>query len=151
MIFDSLKNAERYCALHPAFAAAFAFLERATQENLPVGRYELDGTALYAMIQAYDTNPPENNRFEAHRRYIDIQYIVSGKEAMEVAELSRTTPDGDFSDERDVGFYKDVPNATRAILTAGEYGIFFPHDVHKPGLFVNAPETVRKIVVKVKM
>ena len=152
MIFDCLKNAERYTALHARFAAAFAFLDRATQEQLPTGRYELDGEALFAMVQEYDTNPPENNRFEAHRRYIDIQYVIEGNEAIEAAEIDRFTPDGDFSEERDVGFYRDVANPTRAILTAGEYGIFFPHDVHKPGLHAAlAPEKVRKIVVKVRV
>ena len=152
MVFDHLKNAARYESLHPQFAAAFAFLDRATREGLPIGRYELDGDALFAMVQEYDTNPPESNRFEAHRRYIDIQYVVSGNEAIEVAELASTLPDGDFSEARDVGFYRDLPNATRAVLHDGEFGIFFPHDVHKPGLHAAlAPEKVRKIVVKVRV
>ena len=67
MIFDTLKNSACYEGVHARFKAAFAFLEKATREDLPVGRYELDGSDLFAMVQEYETNPPDHVRFEGHR------------------------------------------------------------------------------------
>ncbi|MBE6602054.1 MAG: DUF386 domain-containing protein [Ruminococcaceae bacterium] len=152
MIFDSLKNSEIYEGIHEKFAEAFAFLEQATKEDLPIGRYELDGQTLYAMVQEYDTKSAREMRFEGHRRYVDIQYIMRGCEAIEVAELSRVEADGAYSEEKDVCFFGDCGSSTRAVLHAGEYGIFFPHDIHKPGLTADgAPSAVKKIVVKVQI
>lgn len=152
MIFDTLKNSAYYESINPRFGAAFDFLEKATREDLPVGRYELEGDDLFAMVQEYETNPPDHVRFEGHKRYIDIQYIMRGVEVIEVTDLSVAEPDGVFLDEKDVGFYKDHKEPVRAILHAGEYGIFLPHDIHKPGMvFGNTPAPVKKIVVKVKV
>ena len=67
-------------------------------------------------------------------------------------DLSLAESNGEYNTEKDVGFFKDHKSSTRAILHAGEYGIFFPHDIHKPGLSVGAdPAAVKKIVVKVKI
>ena len=57
----------------------------------------------------------------------------------------------EYSAERDVMFLEDCEKASMAVLQAGEYGIFFPWDAHKPGLcYGGNPDTVRKIVVKVR-
>ena len=152
MIFDTLKNSSCYEGVHARFQEAFAFLEKATREDLPVGRYELDGTDLYAMVQEYKTNPPDRVRFEGHRRYIDIQYLMCGVEVIEVTELSHAEAEDVYVDERDVCFFKDSAEPVRAILHAGEYGIFLPHDIHKPGMaHGDTPSFVKKIVVKVKI
>lgn len=152
MIFDTLKHCEFYEGIHEKFAEAFAFLEEATRKDLPVGRYELDGDRLYAMVQEYETKSANESRFEGHRRYIDIQYLMRGTEAVEMIDLSLAEEDGAYSNEKDVGFFKDHSSSTRAVLHAGEYGIFFSHDIHKPGLSLgSAPTSVKKIVVKVKI
>lgn len=152
MIFDTLKNSACYEGVHARFKDAFAFLEKATREDLPVGRYELDGSELFAMVQEYETNPPDHVRFEGHRSYIDIQYLMRGVEVIEVVDLSSAEAEGEFSEEKDVGFFKDHSEPVRAILHAGEFGIFLPHDIHKPGMELgNNPASVKKIVVKVKI
>ncbi|MBQ9806737.1 MAG: YhcH/YjgK/YiaL family protein [Clostridia bacterium] len=152
MIFDTLKNTAYYESIHPRFKAAFAFLEKATREDLPVGRYELEGSDLFAMVQEYETNPPDHVRFEGHRRYIDIQYLMRGVEVIEVTDLSVAEAEGMYSDEKDACFFKDHAEPVRAILHAGEYGVFLPHDIHKPGMALGTiPAPVKKIVVKIKI
>ena len=150
MIFDLLQNHAAYVACNPRFAKAFAFLERAVRENLPVGRYELDGSALYAMIQEYDTNPAAQNKIEAHRRYIDIQLVVFGTEAMEVTDARMLTVQTPYDEAKDVLFFAETEPTVRAVLSDGAFGIFMPHDAHKPGLCAtDTPSHVKKIVVKV--
>lgn len=152
MIFDTLKSSAYYESVHPRFKAAFDFLEKATREDLPVGRYELEGRDLFAMVQEYETNPPDHVRFEGHKRYIDIQYIMRGVEVIEVTDLSLAEAEGVYSDEKDVCFFKDSAEPVRAILHTGEYGVFLPHDIHKPGMmFGKTPAPVKKVVVKVKI
>ena len=152
MIIDALQNCSHYLAVHPRFEAAFAFLKKAVDENLPIGRYELDGVDLYAMVQEYDTAVDSQARFEGHRRYIDIQFLISGSEAVELVEIDSAKADCPYDEAKDICFFGSAAAPTRAILHAGEYGVFFPHDLHKPGLATSdAAKPVKKVVVKVKI
>ena len=151
MIFDNMKNCELYYGSHKNFKKAFEFITKAVGENLPVGKYEIDGTELYASVQEYKSKLPENGKFEGHEKYIDIQYIISGIETIEVADISKAVSKIPYNPEKDVEFYEDVIGAHKCTVTAGEYGIFFSHDIHKPGLAFETPSTVKKIVVKVKI
>ena len=148
MIFDRREYAEKYAALHEKFAEAFAFIGRAEKENLPVGRYELDGERLFAMVQEYDTKAP--GLFEAHRKYIDIQFIVSGKELIGYTNISKLEPDCEYDGEKDFILYKRAECSTELILENGDFAVFFPEDGHMPGVMVNESSPVVKIVVKVK-
>lgn len=152
MIFDRLEHAALYCGTYRGFSEAFAFLERAVKEDLPVGRYELDGNALFAMVQEYDTNPKSDNRFEGHLKYVDIQFVVRGQEAFEVIDRSIAVPACDYSEEKDVRFYANGEAELTGVLRESSFAVFFPHDIHKPGLAVqNKAQHVKKIVVKVRV
>lgn len=150
MIVDTLKNCGTYYGSNERFEAAFDFINKAVKENLPVGTYEIDGRNLFAFIQEYKTKLPEESAFEGHRKYIDIQYIVSGTEVMMVADISKMKESCDYKE--DIVFFEDFDKAIMCVIEEGEYGIFFPWDTHKPGLcFDEKPEKVRKIVVKVRI
>ena len=152
MVFDTLKNAANYTALHEKFEAAFDFIREATEKGLEVGKYELDGKALYAMVQEYTPKAPEEGKFEAHRNYIDIQYIISGIEMMGDMDIAKAVSKSEYNPDKDVEFYHDSDRAGYSVVEDGEFCIFFPHDVHKPGLAYRGNKgTVRKIVVKVRV
>ena len=149
MIFDHLKNSTVYESCHPLFSQAFAFIERAIREELPVGRYEINGERLYAIVQEYDTKDPAICRLEGHRRYIDIQVILSGRERMGVLEASRTEAVTEYDFEKDFAFFSDAEAETVLDVAGGEFAIFYPHDIHRPGMASGASAPIRKIVVKV--
>ena len=152
MVFDNLKNCELYYGLHPRFQEAFDFIKRAIAENLEAGKYEIDGKELWASVQEYTSKLRDDAKAEAHKNYIDIQYIVSGTEVIEGFDITRATPKSEYNDVKDVMFYENYQNATKGILCADEYGIFFPTDVHKPGVCLDGVQSpVKKIVVKVKV
>ena len=71
MVFDSIKNCELYYGVHKNFEKAFDFIKKATAENLPVGKYELDGKDLYASVQEYTSKTEQESKFEGHRNYIE--------------------------------------------------------------------------------
>jgi biofilm protein TabA len=146
MIFDLLENHARYTGLGPNLAAAFDYLVNTDLAALKPGRINLQGDALYVLVQEYTTKPAEQGLWEAHRRYIDVQYIFSGRERMGFAHLS-TMQLGEYVPERD--FQPMTGSGNQIDVFAGAFVIFHPEDAHMPGLAVTIPEPVKKIVVKV--
>lgn len=152
MIFDTLSNSKLYYDVNDKFEKAFDFIRKATEENLPAGKYEIDGTGLYASVQEYTTKSYEDAKFEAHKNYIDIQYIISGIEAIEVVDISKAVIMTEYDPSKDAAFYENNAKASTGVVESGEYGIFFPHDIHKPGIaFEGKNSPVKKIVVKVRV
>lgn len=152
MIIDTLKNCENYYRINERFEKAFDFIKKACAENLTVGKYEIDGKNLYAMVQEYDSKVPEDAKFEAHKNYIDIQYIISGTERMEALDIDEATPNTDYNAEKDVMFYAVTDKVTSGLFKDEGFAIFFPNDVHRPGVATTeGSEPIRKIVVKVKV
>ncbi len=130
---------------------ALDFLNTNRSANLPDGRYELDGDRLYALVQSYQTLPvDENAKYEAHRKYIDVQFITTGVECMGWAPLEKMHISKEYQPEKDICLGTCPPAfATLARVDAGAAAIFFPEDAHAPKLACGEPAPVRKIVVKV--
>ncbi len=150
MIFDNIKNRAIYDKIDPKFVLAFDFIEKVTREGADIGKYELCGKDVFAMVQEYE--PKEDSGvFEAHKNYIDIQYILSGKEYMECAKEENCKLTEAYDASRDVAFYSCDGCRERLDCEAGDFAIFYPHDVHKPGVKLVDGEKVRKIVVKVRV
>jgi len=148
MIFDNLKNAHLYYGCHKGFEAAFDFIKKAISENLEPGDYEIDGRNVFASVQRYETR--ENSEtFEGHLNYIDIQFIISGQEYMECASIDECEVISQYHEEYDYTHY--VCNGLKRTVECqdNDFAVFFPHDIHKPGIKLDASSPVRKIVVKV--
>jgi len=151
MVFDTFENCKLYYPLHKNFEKAFDFIKKAVSENYAVGKYEIDSDKVYASVQEYETKDYNDAKFEGHRNYIDIQYIISGIECMEMIDISKAEPNTEYNETKDVMFYKNRDISKKCVVEADEYGIFFPQDIHKPGFsFENQKSKVKKIVVKVK-
>lgn len=148
MIADSLPHAARYYALHPLFRTAFDYL-RQFPSGTPDGRHPIEGDRLFALPQSYETGSRTDKKFEAHRRFIDIQFILSGEEIIYHVPTERLEVSEPYHDERDVVFFRDPIAASPTLLRAGDFSIYFPHDGHKPGCVHHTPVAVRKIVIKV--
>ncbi len=152
MVIDNLNNCKLYFSMHKNFDKAFDFIKKAIYQNLPVGKYEIDGKELYASVQEYNSKLRADAKAEGHNNYIDIQFVVSGVESADVFDISKATPKTEYNPDKDVMFYEDFDGANYCVIAAGEYGIFFPHDIHKPGMCINnQPAAVKKIVVKVRV
>jgi YhcH/YjgK/YiaL family protein len=129
---------------------AFTFLKENNLMNLELKRYDIDGDNAYATVSEYLTKNIEDARFEAHRKYIDIQYVIDGKEMIEVAPLSsKKIILEQYDPDRDIEFLT-AGDSVSLQATPDRFFIFFPDDAHKPGLKAGENSTVRKIVVKVK-
>ena len=150
MILDSLSRAGLYRSLSPGIAAGFDYLaafDPATDD----GRYEIDGDRVFAMVQRYDTAPGTEKRFESHRRYLDIQLVVAGRERILHAPVEALEIVEPHDGDRDVAFYAAPPASSSCLLLPGDFALLYPGDGHKPGCMAGGRDAVVKVVVKVEV
>ena len=151
MILDTLDHCDRYASLNSRFALAFDFL-RKLDGTQALGRHDLDGDHCFALVQTYETKPLSAAKFEAHRKYIDVQYIHSGKETILYAPLSTmesvecTLP---YDEAKEAALWKLTVDFTPLHVSAGYFAILYPNDAHAPCVEWDRAETVLKVVVKV--
>ena len=141
-----------YRAGKATWDAALAFLGRPDLDTLKAGRHEIPGTEAFANVIDYTTRLEGD--FEYHRKYIDVQYIVSGGEKCIVSPLTDLTVNvEDYRESEDYGMMNGPAERARIqeiVLNQGMVGIYFPFDAHKPNMAVGeTPEKSRKIVVKI--
>jgi biofilm protein TabA len=143
------------------FAAALAYVDELLRPDSephrrvrsgapgPAQRIEL-AAGTFVLEQTYETRLRAETFFESHRRYIDVQVIVEGAEAIEVEDISRLQVTVAYDADRDLIKYADTPAASRLALRDGDAAIFFPADGHMPTLrLASQAVLVRKCVVKV--
>lgn len=151
MILDTLSQGHLYHPLNPRFARAFAFLRSVTPETA-VGRHEIAGDELYAIVQRHHTKAIAEKQLEVHRRYIDIQHMVRGREIMGWAPLaSLGAPSMAFDVSMDAALYPYPEHAIQVPVVAGQFAIFYPEDAHAPSCAWGDPAEVLKVVVKVQV
>ena len=153
MIFGNIKDYESGFAWLPQhLKTVIEHLKQTDFQALPVGNYDLQGKDIYVQVFDMTTKPFAETRPEVHRQYADVQFSVCGREQIGVA-----SDDGgnavaeDLLAERDLLFYAGVQNESMLTMTPGSFAVFLPSDVHRPGVAVGGPATVRKVVVKVRV
>jgi len=148
MIIDKISNASLYYCLGPGIKSALTYLASQDFSQLQQGRYDIaDG--CYAIIQDYETVPKEEMRWEAHRKYIDVQYIASGNELIGHTDITKLSVVEAYNLEKDITWLEGKGDF--ASMTTGSFMILFPHDAHMPGVCHNNVNSVRKVVVKVSV
>lgn len=146
MITDTITNRHLYRALNPKLGRAFDFIQETDLSALGVGKYVIDGEEIYALVQEFNAKPQEEGLWEAHRRYIDLQYVIRGAEQIGYAHLGRLTP-GEYDDAKD--WLPLSGEGDFITLNAGYFAIFMPEDAHMPGLAAGPDTAVKKLVVKI--
>lgn len=149
MIKDKLTNAEVYYSLSNRVKAAFEWLKSADLVNIADGKYVLDGENLFANVQTYQTK--EEAPYEAHREYIDIQYMIAGVERIGVTDYSNCIVKEEYNSEKDIEFLNCNKPELYQVINEGEFLLLYPHDSHKPSIDYNGKQSVKKVVVKVKI
>jgi len=151
MIFDELKNARYYFNFSNNFKEGFQFLLNSDLENLKEGKHIIKGDEIYANIQTLKTKPLEEQKWEVHRKYIDIQYVIKGREKMGFAllkDFNKTI--SPYDDVKDVAFLEGK-NYNYINVQSGNFVIFYPNDVHAPMLSVEDGEEIKKVIIKIKV
>jgi YhcH/YjgK/YiaL family protein len=149
MIIDHLAYADQYQGLHPRLAQAFAYLREQPLAEMAPGRYEIEGDDMFLLLQAYQTRSAENSFWEAHRIYMDIQYMVEGAERMGYACANGMRIKEDLLQENDYAVLEGT--GRDVVVEEGSFVIFFPQDAHMPCLSDREARVIKKAVIKIKI
>lgn len=146
MIIDKFENISKYNIISQK---VIDFLNTLTVES-ETGHYEIDENS-YANIDVYETKSYENCKFEAHKKYIDIQMLLFGVEELDFMSVEGLSVSDEYDSKRDIMFFQNPDKlADRVILKSGKFAIIYPHEAHKPQMNINGlSHTVKKVVVKI--
>ena len=149
MVYDKIDNIETYKGLSEDIYAGLKFLQQ-TQPDIENGVHVIN-RRVKAIVSEYDTKAVNENGYEAHRKFIDIQYLLKGREkncCLPVEKLKETRA---YSEEMDAAFYEAEVPAQELMLGDGYFAIYWPQDGHMPCLSADEAEMVKKVVVKVEL
>ncbi len=148
MIAAGVKTAAGQFPALPGLEKALEFLRRPGLAELPDGRHEIDGEKVFALLRRYETAAAAEPEFEAHRKYIDVQFLAGGTEVIGWAPLESLSVSRPYEEARDA--CSGAAAAWSPLrLETGDLAVFFPEDAHAPGLAAGMPAAVIKIVIKV--
>ena len=148
MLTDRLTNAHLYERLSPRIARAIDYVRRTDFTQLPDGKHIVDGDAIFALVQRYTTKPRDAGRWEAHRRYIDLQLVVDGIEQIGYTHISQLQAEPHDA-ERDLTWLSG--EGELITVRSGSFMLLWPEDAHMPGMAVDAPVPVLKVVMKIEV
>jgi len=147
MILDTLENAAKYAGLKAGISEGFGFLDQPGLAELPDGKHEICGDRVFAIIAREQGRKVDDGELEGHRKYLDIQYVISGDESMGWRSREGLKNSVDYDAERDLEFFEgDAKSVIR--VPPGSFIVFLPTDAHLP-LIGDGP--IHKVVVKVAM
>lgn len=147
MITDSLSHIGQYSSVSSRLKLAAQFLETRNCKALEPGKYEIDGDRVYALVQHYETKPQEKGLWEAHRQYLDVQYMAEGSEKLGYIPIGQAEVTRPYEQEGDYALF--AASGDFFTLREGHFALFAPHDVHMPAIQVETAQSVKKIVIKV--
>lgn len=154
MIFGNINAKENISSYPQAIQKAIKYLKENDLVSAEPGRYELDGDNMILQVLDIETKERCELRPEVHETYIDVQFLAKGKERIICyPDMGDNEIDENLLETRDLIFYKNKENIreTHLEMEEGTYAVFYPHDVHIPGLIKDESMIIRKIVIKVKV
>jgi YhcH/YjgK/YiaL family protein len=159
MIIDKIENSHLYRGIGKRIEKAFEYIHNTDLQNIQPGKYEIDGKNIFALVSEYKTKLESEGKLEAHRKYIDVQYVISGEELMGYSPLGnpafaeatagRQQILEPYKEENDIVFFTGEKSFIK--VTSGMFAIFFPEDVHMPGIASGKSSSVKKLVIKVRI
>ncbi|OOM78882.1 YhcH/YjgK/YiaL family protein [Clostridium sp. BL-8] len=150
MIIADLKDFKHYYKESDKMGRAFKFLQENDLQALETGKHLIEGEDIFALVQVYTTKESGLCRFESHKRYIDIQFIVSGIEKMSYLPIHKLILAEDDLIKSDKALYKNA-SGNDLIVNEGQFVVFYPEDGHKACIAIDDPCQVKKIVLKVAL
>ncbi len=152
MIFGHINDLAKFSFLPAPILKALQHIKDTDFLAKPAGNYDLQGKDIFVQVIDTNTKNVADTRPEVHKQYLDVQFLVKGNEKIGVTfDTGKNTVSEDFLKEKDLLFYTGVENESWLTFIPGNFAIFLPNDVHRPVCAVNAPEAIRKVVIKVKL
>jgi YhcH/YjgK/YiaL family protein len=131
------------------YAAAFDYLKKTDFRGKEPGRVDLDGNRMYATLTANKAKLPETAKFEAHRKYMDVHYLVEGAETIGSAPAASLQSIEPYNEKTEIEFFRTPSSYRKINMRPGQFAVFMPGQAHMPGCGPDTSATIRKVVVKI--
>lgn len=152
MIKNSLKYTKNYYNLSNKIKLALEYLEKNDLKVFDNGRYDILGNDVYVNVQDYTSKPETQGKWEAHKKYIDIQFMIKGTERIGVGEIDNYQTTEAYDESKDLEFLAVANDNYQFInMNENDFIILYPQDVHMPQIAMNTPSYVKKAVVKISI
>lgn len=151
MIKDNLLHIDYYNYLSPGIYWGLNYLKNTDFSTMENGKYEIKEGKACAIVQDYTSKAESDGKFEAHRKFVDIQFIIEGEELIGVGNVDDFETTTEYDEEKDIVFLTPKEGAKTELkkVIAGEYMILMPKDAHMPSIAVDSPSFVKKVVLKI--
>lgn len=149
MVYGNIQDLDQYDFLGKKILRALHYAQEHDLLRAPGGRNEVDGEELYFNRIIYTTELARKRMWEAHKKYIDVHYCLSGCEEIDLASLVHMKT-GDYDVQRDCRHVTGYPDLT-CIMRPGDFLVCMPNDAHRPGVTHIHSCEVHKVVFKVKL
>jgi len=127
--------------------AAFTFLKDQNLDDILPGKYPILGEQVFASVTEAPSKNKEDVKWESHKNYVDLQYIIKGKEMIGVADTSKATITKPYT----VDVINYDAEGTYYTAEPGKFFLFFPNNAHRPLIKVEGYDIVKKIVIKIQI
>jgi len=144
---NKIEFAKQYNANKTVWDKVFAYLKTTDLDALPVGKYAIEGTTATVAVTDNPTKEYDKTSWESHRKFIDLQYVVTGAEKMEAAPIITLKVTDEYIDAKDVAHYQGT--GTQYVANQGTFFLFFPADGHRVNIKADGSEHDKKIVIKI--
>ena len=148
MILDSINHVSKYTGLSESLDKALYFISTTNLRNLDIGKHHINSNDFFYIVDEYKTKPSDEGKLEAHKKYIDIHVVISGSEYIGHAPFSNQKVLKGYDEDNDYALYDG--SAPFFKLMPGSFAVFYPSDLHMPGVDENIVD-VKKLVVKVSI
>ena len=145
---DKEEFAKEYHAHKDWWDKAFTFMKNTDLAALKPGDHPIDGDNVFARVTETPLKQLDSSRWEAHKDYHDIHYVIRGKEKIGIGLVSTATVIVPYDIKRDIGFYEGKGNYYIGDTT--NFFIAFTKNIHRPGLQIDGKSTIKKLVIKVR-
>lgn len=149
MIFDKIENSGLYENIDSKIKKAFDYIKKTDFNKLELGKHVIDEENVFAILMEYETKNASDCKLEVHKKYIDVQYVISGNENIGHIPLTTQIPSKVYDDKDDYALYDNVCSLIK--VEPRQFAIFYPSDLHMPGVKTDAIMKVKKVVVKVRV
>lgn len=148
MIYDNINNLNKYIGVIPHLEEVLSFVKDNNLNDLPFERIDISEN-VYLVKQKYIGKDIKDAGVESHKKYIDIQIILKGKELMKYCLYNNNLKvSEEYDDSKDIMFYSEVL-INQVEVSKDEFVVFFKEDIHQPGI-KTGDEEINKIVVKIR-
>lgn len=150
MIVDQINNYGLYIGKNEKIDRAISYIKEMDFQNLEPKMYEVDGDEIFFNLIEYETKEEEERFWESHKKYIDLHFILEGKEFIGYEQFNRMKVKENYH-EADDYYLLEGNLQSKVLLQKDDFMILYPEDVHMTALKVDESERVRKVVFKIKI